>query len=397
MRVCHIAPSFYPAHVYGGPIQTLYHLCLHVARKGCEVRVLTTDANGREAVLNVEKEAEIELADRLHVRYCERVISHSVSPELISELLRYIRWADVVHVTGVYSFPTIPALFACRLLDKPVVWSPHGALQRWRGTTRLHLKALWESICCFVKPSKLVLYVSSEEEARESSNRFPRVRTAIIPNGIEVPERLSHVTAKGTLRLLYLGRLDPIKGIELLLEACSILSSILNGRIADLRGNDDPSVESAGSWSLTLAGGGDPAYARNLRAMIERWGLSENVKMVGEVHGEFKERIFENADVVVVPSHRENFGMVVAEALAHSLPVIASTGTPWKRLQEIGCGLWVDNDSRSLAAAIQQIWQMPRNEMGSRGQMWMRNEFSWQSRAEDTIELYRTLLGCESS
>ena len=395
MRVCHIVPSFYPAHVYGGPIQTLYHLCLHVAQKGCEVRVLTTDANGPRAVLNVEKKREVEFSERLHVRYCERLISHSVSPDLISELLRYIRWADVVHLTGVYSFPTIPALVACRLLDKPVAWSPHGALQRWRGTTRLHLKGLWESICRFVRPSRLALYVSSEEEARESSDRFPSVRTAVIPNGIEVPERLSHVSANGTLRLLYLGRLDPIKGIELLLEACRML----DGCVSDRRGNipsDNDSRKSPRSWSLTLAGGGDPAYAGNLRALIERLGLSENVTMVGEVQGELKERVFENADVVVVPSHRENFGMVVAEALAHRLPVIASTGTPWKRLQEIGCGLWVDNDAGSLAAAIQQIRQMPRAEMGSRGQKWMRNEFSWQSRAEDTIELYKTLLESES-
>jgi glycosyltransferase involved in cell wall biosynthesis len=385
VRVCHIVPSFYPAHVYGGPIQTLYHLCLHVAQKGCEVRVLTTDANGARAVLDVEKKREVEFSERLQVRYCERLVPHSVSPGLISELLGYIRWADVVHVTGVYSFPTIPALFACRLLDKPVAWSPHGALQRWRGTTRVHFKALWESICHLARPSRLVLYVSSEEEARESSERFPNVRIAVIPNGVEVPERLSHVSANGTLRLLYLGRLDPIKGIELLLEACKIL------------GGNFPSCErsreSARSWTLTLAGGGDPAYVRNLRTMIERWGLSENVRLVGEVHAELKERVFENADVVVVPSHRENFGLVVAEALAHRLPVIASTGTPWKRLQEMGCGLWVDNDARSLAAAIQQIRQMPWAEMGSKGQTWMRNEFSWQSRADDTIELYQDLVG----
>jgi glycosyltransferase involved in cell wall biosynthesis len=363
----------------------LYHLCLHVAQKGCEVRVLTTDANGSRAVLDVEKKREVEFSERLQVRYCERLVPHSVSPGLISELLGYIRWADVVHLTGVYSFPTIPALFACRLLDKPVAWSPHGALQRWRGTTRVHFKALWESVCHLARPSRLVLYVSSQEEAAESSERFPNVKIAVIPNGVEVPERLSHVSANGTLRLLYLGRLDPIKGIELLLEACRMLG----GNIP----SDERSRDSARSWSLTLAGGGSPAYVRNLRTMIERWGLSENVRMVGKVHAELKERVFENADVVVVPSHRENFGMVVAEALAHRLPVIASTGTPWKRLQEMGCGLWVNNDAQSLATAIQQIRHMPRTEMGSKGQTWMRKDFSWQSRAEDTIQLYHDLVG----
>jgi glycosyltransferase involved in cell wall biosynthesis len=395
VRVCHVVPSFYPAHVYGGPIETLYHLCLHSARKGCEVRVLTTDANGADSVLDVEKRREVEIAERFYVRYCARLFPHSVSPKLISELLRYVRWADVVHLTGVYSFPTIPTLFACRLLDKPVAWSPHGSLQRWPGTTRSHLKALWEWVCRFIRPSRLVLYVSSEEEARESSARFPGVTTAVIPSGVEVPENLSHVSDNGTFRLLYLGRLHPIKGIELLLEACSILGPCVAGGGHRLE-SDNHRGESVQSWSLTLAGGGDPAYARNLTDTIERLGLSKSVRMLGDVRGEQKERLFADADVLVLPSYKENFGMVVVEALAHRLPVIASTGTPWKRLQEIGCGLWVDNDPKSLATAIQQMRQMPLTEMGSRAQLWMREEFSWQSRAKTTIELYRSLLECQS-
>src|SRR5205085_8939458 len=114
-----------------------------------------------------------------------------------------------------------------------------------------------------------------------------------------------------------------------------------------------------------------------LKAQIETFNLAGRVVMIGSVEGEAKKELFSNADVVVVPSHSENFGLVVAEALAHGVPVIASRGTPWQRMGEIGCGLWVDNQPESLAQALVDIRKMPLREMGERGRDWMRREFTW--------------------
>lgn len=339
--------------------------------------MLTTNTNGPNAVLDVDTRSEVELAAGLHVRYCRRMMGEAVSPTLLRCLPGYLHWADVVHLTAVYSFPTIPALLACKVLQKPVVWSLHGALQRWPGTTRPQAKRMWEWICRLAAPKRLLLHVTSEEEVRQSRNRLPGIETVLILNGVDVPEKTAHTEGNGVLRLLYLGRLHPIKAIENLLAACKLL----NGS----------------SYTLTIAGSGDASYETSIRRKIQELALSDRVKMVGEVLGEAKRKLFENADVAVVPSHTENFGMIVAEALAHAVPVIASKGTPWKRIEEIGCGLWVDNDPGSVAHAIERMGAMQLGEMGQRGRRWMVEEFSWTRRAHEMIGCYNSLLSTRTS
>jgi glycosyltransferase involved in cell wall biosynthesis len=378
MRLLHITPSFYPAMVYGGPTRSVYELCRQLARIGCDVRVLTTDANGPHAVLPVATDRETELEERLVVRYCHRWMDVSVSPRLLSLLHRYIRWADVVHLMAVYSFPTIPTLLACRLLGKPVVWSPRGMLQRWTGTRRPALKLLWEKVCRAAAPKNLLLHFTADSEAEESRSRMPGVRSVVIPNGLSIPDEVDHKNGHSALRLVYLGRLDPIKGIENLLRACSMLNGSL-GRAA----------------SLTIAGAGEGAYTRALEADIKRLGLSERVRMIGEVTDDRKRNLFAEADILVAPSFTENFGIVVAEALAHAVPVIASTGTPWKRVEEMEAGLWVDNSPESLAKAIEQMSRMPLREMGLRGREWMKEEFASVVIAERMLEAYRGIANFE--
>lgn len=373
MRVLHVIPAFYPAHAYGGPIYSVYSLCNALAKRGVEVRVLTTDSAAPGKSLTVESFPTL-TPSGYPVYFCRRKFGVSVAPGLLWHMIGQVRWAGVVHLTAVYSFPTIPSLLACKLLGKPVVWSPRGALQRWEGSTRPALKAVWERVCRHLAPKRLVLHVTSEEEAKDSGERFPGVGTVVIPNGIDIPEKVIRANANGILRLLYLGRLDPKKGIENLLTACAML----DGRLGC-------------PWSLTIAGTGDRKYISALKARIDALGLSRSVRTVGEIVGEAKRALFERADITVVPSHTENFGVVVAEALAHSVPLIASRGTPWQRLEQTGCGLWVSNAPEELAEAVVQMSQMPLREMGERGRAWMQREFSWDSRAQQVIQCYETM------
>ena len=113
MRIGHVIPSFYPAYYYGGPIRSSYELSRNLALSGSDVRVLTTDANGLDHVLEVEKDKEVLFDEGFRVRYCRRWFRHSVSPCLLASLCSYIRWADVVHLTGIYNFPSFPALLLC--------------------------------------------------------------------------------------------------------------------------------------------------------------------------------------------------------------------------------------------------------------------------------------------
>jgi glycosyltransferase involved in cell wall biosynthesis len=131
-----------------------------------------------------------------------------------------------------------------------------------------------------------------------------------------------------------------------------------------------------------------------LKSKVQQLGLTQRVRFVGEVFTENKEALFAECDVAMVPSHVENFAIVVAESLAHELPVIASKGTPWKDLETNQCGLWVDNDPASLAAAISKIQTMPFREMGTQGRKWMERAFSWRSVSCEMLSVY---LGCTNA
>ncbi len=336
--------------------------------------MLTTDGDGFGGVLAVDRRRPVEIAPRLRIRYCPRLFRRSVSPTLLRLLASYVELADVVHLQVAYSFPTIPTVMACRMLSKPLVWSPRGALQRWTGTRRPQAKLLWERVCRLVAPRSMVMHVTSEAELIDTAARMPGVPTALIPNGVAIPERVGHLNGDARLRLGYLGRLDPKKGIENLVHACRILE------------------ESGFQYSLVIAGSGTPAYEESMRALIERLSLAARVEMVGQVPHQRLEDLFRRIDVAVVPSYVENFGNVVVEALAHGVPVIAGRGTPWKRMEEMHCGLWVENDSESLAQAIRRIGRMPLWEMGERGRRWMKQEFSWEESAQKMHDLYSRLI-----
>jgi glycosyltransferase involved in cell wall biosynthesis len=370
MNVLHVSPSFYPSKAYGGTIRSGYGLCRGLAQLGCDVRVLTTNTDGLGRTLGVANDREVQV-DGLRVRYCHKQLRHSVSPALLGALPSYVQWANVVHLTAVYSFPTFPTLFFCRLFNKPVVWSPRGALQRWEGSSRVVHKWFWESICQKLAPNNLVLHVTSQAEAEQSLKRFPRLRAMVIRNGVDVPQNLTRSASNGKLRLLYLGRLHPIKGIESLLEACGMLGGLFP------------------DWLLHIAGSGPQSYVDFLKSRVQEFGLSKRVEFVGEVFEEKKDALFAQSDVALVPSHIENFGIVVAEALAHAVPVIASKGTPWIGLETNRCGLWVDNDPESLATAIQKIRTLPLQEMGQRGREWMEKNFSWELVSAEMLAVYR--------
>jgi glycosyltransferase involved in cell wall biosynthesis len=372
LRVLHVMPWFYPALIYGGPAQSVYDLARATSRAGCKVRVLTTNANG-DANLAVDCSRDSELEDGVQVRYCKRWLRDSISVGLLARLAAEIKQADVVHLGLTYSSPVIPTLVLCKRYDKPVVWSPRGALQRYPQSRRRVLKGWWEYVCRTVAPPATVLHVTSEEEARESRERMP-LEAVVVPNGIEVPNEVAHHASSGSLRLMYMGRLHPKKGIENLLQACALLP-------------ETP------PWTLDIIGAGEAKYEDALRRRIVELRLSERVRLRGLLVGNEKRQIFENCDLAVFPSYTENFGMVVAEALAHGVPVIASKGMPWSRVQEMGCGAWVENDPHTLAEAIVRMAAMPLREMGARGREWMRREFSWDEAAQRMIAVYELVIG----
>jgi len=373
MKVLFVSPSFYPAFHYGGPIFINRSFCDALARReDIEVDVLTTDANGPRRI-------DISAAHKNHTEsyaiiYSRRWLRPDIAPGLWLRLCGKIRDADVVHLNGVYSFTTIPTIALCRLLNKPLVWSTMGALQRWEGTKHIRMKAVWERICnSLCDPARVLMHVTSEEERAESLEKIPRSAALLLRNGIDIPDpkRIPDAKRTGPLRLLFIGRLHPIKGIENLLRALTMVNSTVH---------------------LAICGEGAPEYEVGLRTLVGDLGLADIVTFHGRVDGEVKEQHFQEADVCVAPSFKEAFCTVLLESLARAVPVIASRGVPWPEIEQKQCGLWVTNEPKELAQAIERAAALPLAAMGLRGRAWMQQDFAWSQVAAEMISEYEQLL-----
>lgn len=377
IKVLHIAPAFYPAVYWGGPTFSVYALCNALADSGkVDLRVLTTDTAGPRLSDRVE-EAQVgeQTYPGYRVTFTRRMLGRDFAPGLIGRLLPFIGWADVVHLTGVYCSPTIPTLLVARMLGKPMVWSPRGALQRWGGSTRPGLKGLWNGVCRLTADTRrLVLHVTSEEEGKESAAQITGARVVRVPNGVEIPLAMTRREWRpdGRLRLLYIGRLHQKKGIENLLRAMSLF--------------DDPRIE------LRICGTGESVYEAALRDLVHELKLEARTRFVGHVDGAAKSREFFSSDITVVPSFTENFAMVVAESLAHGTPVVVGRGAPWAEIETQGAGLWIDNSPGSIAEAVKALRDADLESMGSRGRAWMQLDFGWAGVARQMIGVYAETL-----
>jgi glycosyltransferase involved in cell wall biosynthesis len=222
-----------------------------------------------------------------------------------------------------------------------------------------------------------LLHATSDSEEHSLRQLGFAQPIAQIPNGIDVPplSRASAPTRERTI--LYLGRLHPIKGVDVLIRAW--------GRISAKHGDA----------RLLIVGPGSDAYRGELRSLAA--GLDgARIQFRGPAYGEEKARLFRSAAAFALPSRSENFGMAVAEALAHALPVVVSRNAPWAGVATHRCGWWIDADEQALARALEDVLCLPQErlaEMGAAGRDWMQHEFSWPTVADRMIEAYRWVLG----
>ena len=171
--------------------------------------------------------------------------------------------------------------------------------------------------------------------------------------------------------MMFIGRLDRVKAVDRLIEAMALLANE--------------------SIVLHVYGGGPQAYVDSLKQLAKSRGIGARVQFHGHVEDDAKRRAFAEADVSILPSFSENFGMVVAESLAHGVPVIVSKGVPWAEVEARGCGRWVDNAPDALARAIVDMGDADLEAMGAVGRNWMEAEFGWDRVAARTLAAMRTL------
>lgn len=150
------------------------------------------------------------------------------------------------------------------------------------------------------------------------------------------------------------------------------------------------------NWQLVLAGPDENGYRQALVAEIDRLGLCKSVRFLGPLNDEEKWQAYANADVFVLPSFSENFGIVVAEALAAGVPVITTKETPWSDVEELGFGWWIPPTVPALTSTIKSATRMSKSELKDmmlQSLPWIECNFGWPAIGIKMYEFYEWLLG----
>jgi glycosyltransferase involved in cell wall biosynthesis len=352
---------------------------------GLDVHVATTTANGR-GELNVPLDRPVvERGVRYFYFARQRPKAWTFSWPLTRWLEQYVASYDVLHVHALFSYPTLPACRAARRYAVPYVLRPLGTLDPWALRFHRRRKAVYFRL--FERRNLLgaaaVHAVSEGERLAIEALGLP-VRVVTIPLGIDRATAGGSALGvgwndsnKGDLtNVLFLSRLHPKKGLEILLDAVERLSR----RTRRMR--------------LVVAGDGDAAYVQNLKDRTARCGLDEVVTFTGFVEGAEKERLLQAADLFVLPSYDENFGIAVGEALSVGLPVVVSEHVALAEdVRRAGAGLVVPCDVEHLSRALATLIGDPdlRHRMGEAGRRLARSRFSWPLTARRLAALYARL------
>lgn len=289
---------------------------------------------------------------------------------------------QLLHGHGLWQWPVHQMAGLARRYHIPYIISPRGMLEPW-SLTQSPVK---KQLALRMYQSKdlrnaAVLHATSLMEAQQFRRLEFKNPIAVIPNGVDLdafPLKKS-VPANTPKTLLFLSRLHPKKGIELLIEAWSELES-------DIKAN----------WQVSIVGNGPEGYIRTLETLITDKTLNNQITIYPPKYGTDKVMAYQNASLFVLPTYSENFGIVVAEALACGTPVITTNGTPWQQLPKEGCGWCIPTGKEALILALKEALIVPENtlaNMGIKGSRWVASKYHMRSVATKMLQVYEWILG----
>jgi glycosyltransferase involved in cell wall biosynthesis len=285
---------------------------------------------------------------------------------------------DLFHGNGLWDYPIHAMASIARKRLIPYVISTHGMLEPWSLSVRRCKKRL--ALELYQNADLLhanCIHATAQAEAQNIRKLGFTNPIAVVAPGIDLSRFPIHPNKKSKPRrtLLFLSRIHPKKGVELLVDAWSKLDR--SDRVG---------------WTVKIAGNGEPEYVNSLRGLVRKRGLDGEISFVGPQFGADKLAAYYDADIFVLPTHSENFGMVIAEALACGVPVITTNGTPWEELTTRNSGWWIKNGLQSLVealAASMALGDNQREEMGGNGRRLVEEKYSIQTVARKMLELYR--------
>jgi len=382
LRILQVIPSYLPAIRYGGPIFATHALSKALVARGHRVEVYTTGATGEK---NAPTPAGTKELDGVLVHYfaSDWLRRFSWAPSLGRKLSIEIGTFDIVHLQSVFLWPTWKAARIARTATRPYIVSPRGMLVK--DLIRRRNRAIKSAWITLAEKSTLrgaaAIHATSQREVQDLQSfgwTLPRVE--VIPNGIETvspPGSISPDVTEITRDqpyALFLGRLTWKKGLDTLLHAFARTSS----------------------GSLVIAGTDDEGLSRSLRKLGAELGIAHRVRILARtVSGADKHHLYHSARVFALPSHSENFGNTVLEAMDAGLPVVLTPEVGAADIvKEAQAGIVAAGEPVAFAAALDRFLadETFARKAGDAGQGYVRLNCSWGATAAAMEALYKNVL-----
>jgi glycosyltransferase involved in cell wall biosynthesis len=352
------------------------------------VAVATTDADGAGRALPASARPETAVP----IYWFPRTFSErwKFSGPLATWLATHAADFQVVHVHALWSHSTWAAGRAAHHSGVPLVVRPCGMLSPYTFSRQAWLKrAYWQWLEEPNLRRAAAFHVTSQGEASEVRRFFPRAHVTVLPLGLPAaawttPPQRGQVrhrfgVAADTPLVLFLSRLHPKKGIlDVLLPAWKQVGA--PGHLLILGGPDEHA----------------PDHEAKIRAAIAALGLTQRVTLGGAIAPQERWAAYDDADVFVLPSQSENFGVVVAEAMARGVPVVVSEEVQSsEHVTAAGAGRVVPRTTAGFAQSLADLLQNPelRLAQGAAGRQYSQSQFTWEFHASELVKLYAAIVG----
>jgi glycosyltransferase involved in cell wall biosynthesis len=386
VKILHVLPTLSPRA--GGPTQVALNLVRELNHQGLNAEIATTNDNGSD-LLAVPLEKWIDYQDA-PVRFFQRTLrlkEYLVSPSLAGWLWQHVNDYDVLDLHYLFSFaPSIAAAIA-RQHRVPYTVRTMGQLSSWALTQGKIKKNIYSHV---IERKNLhfakAVHCTSLDEAKDVEDFGIKTPKVILPLGVLPTQPIlnasqslhqSYAIPNERLIILFLSRLHYKKRPDWLIKTIASLSPHLPPH------------------HLIVAGSGETDYQQYLEHCVAKAGLTSKVTFAGFVSGFKKDLLLQGADLFVLPSFSENFGIAVAEALGAGLPVIITKGVQLSPdVQAAHAGLVIDDNQDSLQSALESMLQSPslRQSCGQNAQQLASTHYHWPTITHQLIQSYRDIL-----
>ena len=352
----------------GGPSRSVPILSKGIAENNCDVTLMAGES----------EQMNDHMIEGSLVKFVK--FNPNCSADELEKLLLEGKY-DLVHAQGIWVPIYNKIAKILRRHGIPYVMTPRGALEPWCLNQKKWKKKiammLYQKNDLQKAAAILTTAVMEAQHLRELGIKAP---LAVIPNGIDVTEyqcRPADFLPNVKKQIVFLSRIHQKKGIEILINVWEKIRF------------DFP------DWNVVIAGNGEEEYIQQLKSMITSKKLQDCVEIIPPVFGKDKHKLYCESFLFVLPTYSENFGMVVAEALACGVPVVTTNGTPWQELNDEKIGWCVDLSEENIENAIRDALSLPAEElfaMGQKGSKHINNNYLYTSVAKKNLELYKWIL-----